>query len=133
MEFAFAYGSAAGAHVSLLHVLNEARVATATLVAPEQREAHALRGAIEGELGARIRADFGSLAVTAGLSFDVRILASGDPAGTIIESTRTDDVDLLVLGAENKMLAQPLFFGQGTAGIVESAECTVAVVTPYIR
>ena len=37
---------------------------------------------------------------------------------------------LLVLGAENKMLAQPLFFGQGTAAIVERAGCTTAVIVP---
>jgi Kef-type K+ transport system membrane component KefB/nucleotide-binding universal stress UspA family protein len=132
VEFAFAYGAATNAHVTLLHVLNEARVSSGALFAPEQRETHALRGAVEHELEAHIRQDFGTLAGASGVSYDVRILASGDPAGAIIESTRTDNVDLLVLGAENKMLGRPLFLGQGTTGIVESAECTVAVVVPYI-
>ena len=64
------------------------------------------------------------------LAFDVRILASGDPGGTIIDESNSDYYDLLVMGAENKMLAQPLFFGQGTAAIVERAGCTTVVVVP---
>jgi nucleotide-binding universal stress UspA family protein len=64
---------------------------------------------------------------------DVRVLASGDPGGTILEVAHTDDIDLLVLGGENKMLEQPLFFGQGTASIVERAECTTAVVVPHLK
>ena len=63
---------------------------------------------------------------------DVRILASGDPGGTIIEETHSGHHDLLVLGAENKLLAQPLFFGQGTAAIVEQSGITTAVVVPRV-
>jgi Kef-type K+ transport system membrane component KefB/nucleotide-binding universal stress UspA family protein len=131
-KFAFAYAQAVGARVTLLHVLNETRVATGTLVAPEQREAHAPTHAIEESLEARIHSEVRGFAAYDGVSYDVRIVASGDPGGTILEAARTDAVDLLVLGAENKMLAQPLFFGQGTAAIVERAECTTAVIVPYV-
>ncbi len=131
-KFAFAYAQAVGAHVTLLHVLNETRVATGTLVAPEQREAHTPARAVEESLEARIRSEVKAFAAHDGVSYEVRILASGDPGGTILETARTDAVSLLILGAENKLLAQPLFFGQGTAAIVERAECTTAVVVPYI-
>jgi Kef-type K+ transport system membrane component KefB/nucleotide-binding universal stress UspA family protein len=132
-EFAFTYGAAAGSRIVILHVLNETRVATGTLVAPEARETHAPGRALEDRITAHIRSSFEPLAAVHGLSFDVRVLASGDPSGTILEVASTDDIDLLVLGGENKMLEQPLFFGQGTASIVERAECTTAVVVPHLK
>jgi len=132
-EFAFTYGAAAGSRIVVLHVLNEARVVTGTLVAPEARDAHAPGRVLEDRITAHIRSSFEPLATAHGLSFDVRVLASGDPSGTILEVARTDDIDLLVLGGENKMLEQPLFFGQGTASIVERAECTTAVVVPHLK
>ena len=129
-EFAFAYAAAAGARVTLLHVLNEARVFTGSLAMPDSRESHAVGRAQEAKLAERIRADYGPFAEEHEIALNVRVLASGDPGGTIIEESRTGYYDLLVLGAENKMLAQPLFFGQGTAAIVERAGCTTAVVVP---
>lgn len=127
-EFAFAYAHAAGAHVTVLHVLNEARVLTGSLAVPESRETHGVGEQQETLLEERIRADYGALAAELGVAFDVRVVASGDPGGTIIEETAAEYYDLLVLGAENKALAQPLFFGQGTAAIVDRANCTTAVV-----
>lgn len=132
-EFAFAYGAAAGSRITILHVLDETRVVTGTVVAPEAREAHAPGRALEDRITVHIRESFASLAAANGLAFEVRVLASGDPGGTILEIARTDDIDLLVLGGENKMLEQPLFFGQGTASIVERAECTTAVVVPHLK
>ena len=133
VEFAFMYAAATNAHVTLMHLLNEARLSTGTLVVPERRDSYAIRGARESELESHIRDDFGPLAERNGVSYDVRVLASGDPSGTIIESSQSQNFDLIVLGAENKMLSRAMFFGQGTAEIVESADCTVAVVLPYIR
>ncbi|HKW49131.1 MAG TPA: universal stress protein [Gemmatimonadaceae bacterium] len=132
VEFAFAYAEASRARLTLLHVLNETRVSTGTLTAPEERGAHAPSRALEREIETQVRAHFESLGQQSGVSFDVRILASGDPSETIVNVARADDIDLLVLGAENKMLARPLFFGQGTAAIVERAECTTAVVVPFV-
>jgi Kef-type K+ transport system membrane component KefB/nucleotide-binding universal stress UspA family protein len=129
-EFAFSYAGAARARVTLLHVINEARVFTGALAIPETRATHALSESEEEGLTERLRADYGKLATEHEVPFDVRILASGDPGGTIIDESQSDYYDLLVLGAENKMLAQPLFFGQGTATIVERAGCTTAVVVP---
>ena len=129
-EFAFAYAHATGAHVTLLHVLNEARVLTGSLAIPESRATHGLGEQQETALEERIRADYGAAAAEHGIAFDVQVLASGDPGGTIIEESASDFYDLVVLGAENKMLAQPLFFGQGTAAILERAGCTTAVVVP---
>ena len=132
-EFAFSYADATKAHVTLLHVLNEARVLTGALAIPESREPHTLGEAQERKIEERIRADYGTLAAAHHSEWDIRILASGDPGDTIIRETNADFYDLLVLGAENKMLAQPLFFGQGTAAIVERSRCTTAVVVPRVE
>lgn len=129
-EVAFAYAHATGAHVTLLHVLNEARVLTGSLPVPDSRESHAVGRMQEQAIEERLRTDYGAIAAENEIAFDLRVLASGDPGGTIIEESRNGYYDLLVLGAENKMLAQPLFFGQGTAAIVERAGCTTAVVVP---
>jgi nucleotide-binding universal stress UspA family protein len=131
-EFAFAYATSTSTHITLLHVLSEARVATGTLTTPERRDAHAVGHAIETRIAAKIRGDYARLAEEGRVSYDVRLLASGDPGGTIIDVTRAEGFDLLVLGAENKLLAQPFLFGQGTATIVDSAECTTAVVIPSL-
>jgi nucleotide-binding universal stress UspA family protein len=60
----------------------------------------------------------------------VRILGSAAPGDIIIGESRSGYYDLLVVGAENKQLARPLFFGQGTADLVARAGCTTAVVLP---
>jgi Kef-type K+ transport system membrane component KefB/nucleotide-binding universal stress UspA family protein len=133
VEFSFMYAAATKAHVTLMHVVNEARLSTGTLFAPERRDAHGVRGALESELESHIRSDFGPLAKRNDVAYDVRIVASGDPSGTIVEASQSQNYDLIVLGAENKMLSRAIFFGQGTAEVVENADCTVAVVLPYIR
>ena len=132
-EFAFTFADAAGAQVTLLHVLNEARVGSGALAVPDSRESHGLDAGDQSALEARIRTDYGALASDHHTPWDVRVLASGDPTGTIIDESHSEHYDLLVLGAENKMLAQPLFFGQGTAAIVERAGCTTAVVVPRME
>ena len=132
-EFAFAYAGATGsATVTLLHVVDETRVLTGSLTVSDQRTAHVLDEQEETPAEARIRETFGSMAAAYETDWDVRVLGSGDPSATIIEESRSDRCDLLVLGAENKMLSQPLFFGQGTAAIVERAGCTTAVVVPAL-
>ncbi len=132
-EFAFAYAGAAGARVTLLHVVNDARVFSGALAMPDNREAHSLAAAQEAEMAERIRKDYGTLASANDAPWDVRILASGDPGGTIIQESYSEHYDLIILGAENKMLAQPLFFGQGTAAIVERSGCTTAIVVPKME
>ena len=132
VEFAFAYGAGTGARVTLLHVINETRVASGALAVPHYRESHAVPEFVAERIETRIREDFGGLAAGDGVPLDVRVLASGDPGAAIIGESRSTRYDLLVLGAENKLLSQSLFFGQGTAAIVEQAGCTTAVVVPYL-
>lgn len=131
-EFAFAYAQAAGAAVTLLHVVNEARVAIGTVAVPDSHASHHVFGAQHSVIESQIRSEFANF-TSEGSSLDVRILASGDPAGTIADLANAGDFDLLVLGAENKMLVRPTFFGQGTAAIVERTQCTTAVVVPPLR
>jgi len=132
-EFAFAYAAAARAHVTLLHVLNEARVTIGTVALPESHESHPVAAVERSALERGIRAEYDPLAADGNTSYEVRVLVSGDPSGTIVEVAGTGEFDLLVLGAENKLIAQPLFFGQGTASIVDRVECTAAVVVPWVR
>ena len=130
-EFAFAYARATEASVTLLHVVNEARVSIGAVAVTESHASHEVGNSEHALRASHIRNEYESFA-DADSPFDVRVLASGDPAGTIAEVANAGDFDLLVLGAENKMLARPLFFGQGTSAIVERAECTTAVVVPRL-
>ena len=132
-EFAFAYARAAGAAISLVHVVDETRVAIGAVASPESREAHRIADAEEYSIEAGIRSNYDALAEDGGVEYDIRVVASGDPTSTIIEMANTGEFDLLVLGAEAKLLARPQFFGQGTADIVDRVECTAAVVIPNPR
>jgi nucleotide-binding universal stress UspA family protein len=129
-ELAFLYARSVGASVTLAYVVNEARVATGALVLPESRESHALGGT---SIEARIRSEFAGQAEDGATALDVRVLASGDPASTIIELAGSGGFDLLVLGAESRTFVEPFLFGLGTAEILDHAECTVAVAVPRIK
>ena len=129
-ELAFAYAGAAGADVTILHVIDERRMASGSIPVPERRDPHEVRrGQIE-ELEVQIRQELGALAVARDVGFSVRVLASGAPGEIIVGASRSGYHDLLVLGAENKLLGRPLFFAQGTADIIERAGCTTVVVSP---
>ena len=132
VEFAFAYAHAAHAHVTLLHVINETRLHSG-LTVPGPDAIGGVGGAWEETLAARVREDFAGLAAGLEIAWSPRLLVSDDTGGTIIDESQSGHFDLLVLGAENKLLAQPLFFGQGTASIVERAGCTTAVVIPHLE
>lgn len=129
-ELAFAYAAAAGAEVTLLHVVDGNRLAAGSLPVPDRGGARAVAGGQRRDLEAQLRDAIGPVAVMNGIDFSTRILASGSPGETIIEESHSGHYDLLILGAEDKLLGQPLFFGQGTAEIMERAGCTTAVVVP---
>ena len=127
-ELAFAYAGATGATVTVLHVVDERRLTSGSIPVPDRRDAHAhVRGRAR-ELELRIEEELGPLAAAQGAEIMTRILASGSPGETIIDESRSGHYDLLVLGAENKVLGRPLFSGQGTAEIVDRAGCTTAIV-----
>jgi nucleotide-binding universal stress UspA family protein len=132
-ELAFAYAGAAGAVVRVLHVLDEVRLASGSLPVLDRRDHHELARERVEELEGLIRAELGPLAASHGANMSIRILASAAPGEVIIGESRSGYYDLLVLGAENKQLARPLFFGQGTAEIVERAGCATIVVLPGAR
>ena len=128
-ELAFAYAGASGnAEVTLLHVADETRVAVGSLPLPERSVAHALSGTRRHELEAQLHAALGPTASRYGVDFEARILTGGAPGETIVEESESGHYDLLVLGAEDKVFGRPLFFGQGTATILERAGCTTAVL-----
>ena len=68
----------------------------------------------------------------AALAFAYWLIAPRLPAVETLKDVRLQ-VPLRVYSAENKLIAQPLFFGQGTASIVDRVECTAAVVVPWVR
>jgi nucleotide-binding universal stress UspA family protein len=129
-ELAFAYAGATCSDVRVLHVVNEQRLVSGSIPVPERADRHELARARVKELEAQLERELGPLAAAHGARMTVRILASAAPGEIIIGESRSGYYDLLVLGAQNKQLARPLFFGQGTAEIVARAGCTTVVVLP---
>ena len=129
-ELAFACAGVSGAEVRVLHVLHDERLLGGSVAVPERGGGHAVaRDRIEA-VEANIGNVLGPLAAARGASMSVRVLASGSPGEIIVGESRSGSYDLLVLGAENKLLGRPLFFGQGTAEIMDRAGCTTAVLIP---
>jgi Kef-type K+ transport systems, membrane components len=131
-ELALLYARAVRAEVTLVFVVNESRVATGSVVLPESHTTHDVDAAARIAIEAHIRGEFDELARNHDAEFDVRVLASGDPASTIIELANTGAFDLLVLGAEARTLVHSSLFGLGTAEILDRAHCTVAVAVPRL-
>jgi Kef-type K+ transport system membrane component KefB len=131
-ELAFAYAGAAGSQVTLLHVTDEMRLAAGTLPVPGSREQHGVAAPRRHELERQLLHALGPVANQYGVEFSTRVRASGSPGETIIEESQSGHYDLLILGAEDKLLGH-LFFGQGTGEIMEHAGCTSAVVVPHIQ
>jgi nucleotide-binding universal stress UspA family protein len=124
-EFAFAYAGGAGSEVTLLHVVGEEAASFGSDVHAAERDvAHAIE--------ASIRSNLGALGEAHGVEFAVRVVASASAGATIVAESNSGYYDLLVLGAENKRIAQPLFHGQGTAEILERSGCATAVVVPRV-
>jgi Kef-type K+ transport system membrane component KefB/nucleotide-binding universal stress UspA family protein len=131
-ELALAYAGAANAECRILHVVNQSRLTAGSIPVPDRRDAHALTRRRAQEVETQIHEQLAPLAESHGATISIRILASASPGEIIIGETQSGSYDLLILGAENKLLGQPLFFGQGTAEIVEQAGCTTAVIVPAV-
>jgi nucleotide-binding universal stress UspA family protein len=129
-EFAFAFAAASNGHVTILHVVDEARLTSSSLPVTERRVAQAADPLQTADLEAQLQLALGPAAARYGARFSTRIVTGGSPAETIVSQSNSDYHDLLVLGAENKLVGASLFFGQGTAEILERAGCTTAVVVP---
>jgi Kef-type K+ transport system membrane component KefB/nucleotide-binding universal stress UspA family protein len=125
-EVAFAYAGAVGTDVRILHVVDSARRTAGSRSSPSTA---AIRLQL-AELETQLEEELGPIAGLHGASISIRILASGSPGDVIVGESWSGHYDLLVLGAENKLFGQPLFFGQGTADIAERSGCNTAVVLP---
>jgi len=108
-ELALAHAGPTGAAVEVLHIVAD------EAVVPEA-EAH-----LETQL-----ASLGGSGATA----SIRVACHAVPAELILSETHSGRFDLLVIGAEARLLGQPALFGRGTAEIVERAGCSTAVVLP---
>jgi len=134
-EFAFAHAGAEGGEVTLLHVIDESRLGSGPDALPvaERRPGRALSHEDGAVLEAQLERELGGLAARHGCDFSTRVVPSTSPAETIITESETGYHDLLVLGAENKLLGAPLFYGQGTAEVFERAGCTTVVIVPRLE
>jgi nucleotide-binding universal stress UspA family protein len=129
-EFAFTLAGATKGTVTLLHVVAESRLASGSFPMPERRSGRALTHVEAAELEQQLEQEFSALAARTEVPFSTRIILGGAPREVIIAESTSGYHDLLVIGAENKLLGRPLFYGQGTAEILERADCTTAVVVP---
>jgi Kef-type K+ transport system membrane component KefB/nucleotide-binding universal stress UspA family protein len=131
-ELAFAYASAAGAKVRILHVLSKSWLTEGSIPVTDRRD-HEVRRATVEQAERDIRQELDPLAAAYQTTFAIRILSSGTPREIIISESRSGDYDLLVLGTETKLLGQPFFIGQGTAEIADRAGCTTAIMLTGAR
>ncbi len=109
-ELALAYADGVGASVHLLHVL------------PEQGRVEEAEAGLESLLRALGRSEDHRI--------QIRVMRHARPAEAIVAQSESGHYDLLVIGAETRLLGRPTLFGQGTAEIVERAGCSTAVVLP---
>jgi Kef-type K+ transport system membrane component KefB/nucleotide-binding universal stress UspA family protein len=109
-ELALAHAAGVGASVEVLHVVTDTGL---------------VRGA-EAELEAHLR----SLGAVDRGRVTVRVACHSRPAELIVAESQSGRYDLLVIGAEPRLLGRPSLFGQGTAQIVDRAGCSTAVVLP---
>jgi nucleotide-binding universal stress UspA family protein len=109
-ELALAHAAGVGATVEVLHVVPDQGLAD---------DAEIELQALLGSLGTMDRS-----AVT------VRVACHPRPAELIVAESQSGRYDLLVVGAETRLLGRPTLFGQGTAEIIDRAGCSTAVVLP---
>lgn len=129
-EFSFVFAAASDGHVTILHVVDETRLTSSSLPVTERRIAQTADPVRTADLEAQLQRALGPAAARHGARLSIRIVTGGSPAETILAESHSDHHDLLVLGAENKLVGASLSFGQGTAEILERAGCTTAVVVP---
>jgi Kef-type K+ transport system membrane component KefB/nucleotide-binding universal stress UspA family protein len=110
VELACAHAAGVGASVDVLHVV------------PDKAHARDAERHLEAQLAHLARAPEARLSV--------RVVAHARSAELIVSETRSGRYDLLVMGAETRIMGRPTPFGQGTAEIVERADCSTAVVLP---
>jgi len=131
-ELAFLYAKSVRADVTLVYVVDETRVATGAIGIPESRESHDVAGSKGASIERHIRDEFTPLVDDPTLAFDVRVVASGDASGTIVDLANGGGFDLVVLGVETRTFGQPSFFGLGMAEILDHVSCTVAIAVPRL-
>ncbi|MGH7544989.1 MAG: universal stress protein, partial [Gemmatimonadota bacterium] len=126
LEFAVNLAECSGGRVAVFTVLPESEPEQPAGPAAERRRIReVMRGAV---LGPTLK----PVTALAEAPVEVRIARSDRPGEAIILETLSSDYDLIVLGAENKALARPLFYGQGTQYVFGHAPCDVAVVVPRL-
>jgi nucleotide-binding universal stress UspA family protein len=132
-EFAFRYASAAGADVTLYHVIDETTLEPGRLGTVERKTAFVQLNQRINEMREQLTRTLGPLASAWNVTFATRVRSSDAPGETIIAEASSGYYDLLVMGAENRVFDLPLFHGQGTGEVVERAACTTVVVMQPLK
>lgn len=127
LEFAVNLAEATGGRVTVFTVLpeRESEGAHGSALSGRRRLREVLKGAV---LGPALK----PVTALTDVPVDVRLAHSDRPGEAIILEALSSDYDLIVLGAENKALARPLFYGQGTQYVLENTPCDAVVVVPKL-
>jgi Kef-type K+ transport system membrane component KefB/nucleotide-binding universal stress UspA family protein len=121
VEVASTIAAQTGALVTLIHVINLPQVEyilyDQQTLDPVREIAHQLvehQAAIGRLLGARV---------------EFKILEGKSPEHSILEFARTEQVDLIMLGSNIRMITGRVFFGHRVDAILSKADCPVAVIS----
>lgn len=129
LEFAVAYARAAGAEVSIVHVMSP-RFADILRAGPLPAEEVFTSDA--DRVRATLKANLARVLAAAPKTVAIHVVRGQDPTDAVLEHAMAEGYDLLVVGAQSRAVGSYLFLGHGTERLVESASCSTALVIPRL-
>lgn len=121
VEVASTIAAQTGALVTLVNVINLPQV---EYILYEQQTLNPVKDIVRDMV--EQQAEVGRLL---GAKVNIRILSGTHPEREILKFSRTEGVDLIVLGSNIRMVTGRVFFGHAVDAILSKADCPVAVVT----
>jgi Kef-type K+ transport system membrane component KefB/nucleotide-binding universal stress UspA family protein len=121
VEIASTIAAQTGALVTLVNVINLPEV---EYILYEQQTLNPVKDMIHDMV--EQQAEIGRLL---GAEVKIRVLTGTHPAREILRFAQSEEVDLIVLGSDLRMVTGRVFFGHAVDAILSRAHCPVAVVT----
>ncbi len=121
VEVASAIAAQTGALVTLIHVINLPQV---EYVLYDQQTLESVR-----EIAQQLVEHQTEIGRVLGARVDFKILEGRSPEQSILEFARTEQVDLIMLGSNIRMITGRVFFGHRVDAILSKAHCPVAVIS----
>ena len=121
VEVASTIAAQTGALVTLIHVINLPQV---EYVLYDQQTLESVR-----EIAQQLVEHQTEIGRVLGARVDFKILEGKSPEQSILEFARTEQVDLIVLGSNIRMITGRVFFGHRVDAILSKAHCPVAVIS----